>query len=133
MAFYLIDTNILIDLAGKRQSTPFFDRLIDEPGLRLGTHILCLAEYMAGASSHEEAFLNKWLESGELEIIYLDAIDDAIRAGKWRRQYSLTLPDALILASAARFKAHLLTNDDVFLKKAKTLLAATDPMTDLNH
>lgn len=130
MALYLIDTNILIDLAGKRQSAPFFDRLIDEPGLRLSTHILCVAEYMAGASSHEETFLNKWLESGELEVIYLDAIDDGMRAGKWRKQYSLTLPDALILASAARFKAHLLTNDDTFLKKANILLAATDPMPD---
>ncbi len=128
MSLYLLDTNILIDLAGKRDSHPFFERLMEDPHLRLATSILCIAEYMAGASSKEEHFLKNWIKSGELEVFYLDSIEDAMAAGNLRKRNAMNLPDALILVSALRTRAHLLTHDEIFLKKAKVFIPATDPM-----
>lgn len=128
MPLYLLDTNILIDLAGPKSSRSFFDALLEEPDTRLGTSILCLVEFMAGADAREEKFMTAWISSEELDLIYLDMVDDAIRAGALRKKHSLALPDALILVAAARLRAHLLTHDDAFLKKAKRIVRASDPI-----
>ena len=128
MPFYLLDTNILIDLAGEKSSKTFFEGLLEDPGVRLGTSILSIAEFAAGAGPQEEKFLKDWLQTEELEVICLDTVEDAFRAGELRRKHSLTLADALILASAVRERAHLLTHDEIFLKKAKTVIRVTDPL-----
>lgn len=128
MLFYLLDTNILIDLAGPKLSHLFFDQALEEKTLRLGTSILCAAEFFTGANAKESKFLKDWIETGELELVYLDSLEDAVEAGIIRKKHSLSMPDALILASCLRAKAHLLTHDDVFLKKAKKLIAATNPI-----
>ena len=127
MSLYLLDTNILIDLAGERHSSRFFERLLGDPQARLATSVLCVAEFMAGANKKEEGFLKEWIQSGELEVFYLDSAEDAFAAGNLRKRNSLNLPDALILTSALRTRAHLLTHDELFLKKAKELVAASDP------
>lgn len=131
MALYLLDTNILIDLAGKKASRAFFETLLEEAQVRLTTSILCIAEYMAGAAKKEEGFLKDWIKSGELEVLFLDSVEDAIAAGNLRKRHSLGLPDALILASALRARAHLLTHDEVFLNKVKVFLPASDPLGDV--
>ena len=128
MPFYLLDTNILIDLAGARHSHRFFDEILDEPGLRVGTSVLCVAEYMAGAGVKEGKFLKDWITADELEVLYLDSVEDAYRAAEFRKRQSLTLPDALILASALRTRAHLLTNDQLLLKKARSFIRVSDPL-----
>lgn len=127
MPLYLLDTNILIDLAGPRISGAFFEEILEEPELQLATSILCVAEFMAGAGVREEKFLKEWIQRDELEVFSLDSMEDAIKAGSLRKKHSITLPDALILATALRFKAHLLTHDQPFLKKAKALILASDP------
>lgn len=124
---HLLDTNILIDLAGERKSAPFFESLLNESNLQLGTSILCLAEFAAGAAPREEKFLRDWIRSRELEVIFLDAVEDAFEAGAMRMKQNLSLPDALILASAIRVGAHFITHDGTLLKKAKTFLKASDP------
>ena len=128
MPFYLLDTNLLIDLAGPRGSAPFFDRVLNEENVRLGTSILCVAEFMAGAGKRDGKFLLDWIETDELQVVYLDTVDDALRAGDMRRKRGCSLPDALILASALRAKAHLLTHDETLLKRCRDLLPVTDPI-----
>lgn len=128
MPFYLLDTNILIDLAGPKLSHPFFDNALEEKTLRLGTNILCAAEFFTGANAKEAKFLNDWIETGELELVYLDSLEDAIEAGTLRKRNNLSMPDALILASCLRAKAHLLTHDAILIKKAKKLLSVLDPI-----
>ena len=128
MPFYLLDTNILIDLAGPKLSHLFFDKALEDKTLRLGTSILCAAEFFTGANAKESKFLKDWIETGELELVYLDSLEDAVEAGAIRKKYLLSMPDALILASCLRARAHLLTHDDVLLKKAAKLLSASDPI-----
>lgn len=128
MANYLLDTNILIDLSGPKKSALFFDNLLREHDLNLTTTVLSITEYMAGAHKKEEKFLKQWVESGEIEIFYLDSLKAAYQAAELRKQHALTLPDAIILAIAVEHKAHLLTHDEVFLKKAKNFIHASDPM-----
>ncbi len=128
MPLYLLDTNILIDLSGPRRSRRFFERVLEEPAARLATSILCAAEYAAGAGGREEDFLKDLIKAGELEILPLDAVEDAFRAGHLRRKDSLGLPDALILTTALRHNAHLLTHDSEFLKKARSFVTASDPL-----
>ena len=128
MSLYLLDTNVLIDLAGEKHSSPFFEGILSEPDARLGTSILCLAEFMAGAGLKEEKFLRRWLDAGELEILCLDAVEDAFLAGDLRKKQGMLLPDALILASAIRLRAHLLTHDGILLKTAKKYISVRDPL-----
>lgn len=130
MPFYFLDTNILIDLAGEKASGPFFERALQEGDLRLATSILSVAEFMAGAGGKEEKFLRDWIKAGELDVIFIDSTEEAFRAGEFRRKQGLTLPDALIMLSALRVRAHLLTRDDALLKKAKTFLPVSDPVLE---
>ena len=132
VTLYLLDTNILIDLAGQKSSRSFFDSLLSERGLRFGTSILCVAEFLSGAQAKEERFLKNWISAGELEVIYLDSVEDAVHAAEFRRKHLLTLPDTLILASAIRTRAHLLTHDKALLNKARTFLPASDPLEEEN-
>ena len=127
MPLYLLDTNILIDVTGKKKTAPFFNKLLDQGGVHLATSVLCLAEFSAGAGKMEEKFIKDWLESGELEVLFLDSWELALAGGNLRKRNDLTLPDALILATALKVRAHLLTQDLEFLKKAKGFIAATDP------
>jgi predicted nucleic acid-binding protein len=131
MAYYFLDTNILIDLIGKKQSRFFLERALNEAGTKLGTSILSVAEFMVGAHAKERDLLEMFLDSEEIEVVPLDSVDLAKNAARLRKEHFLTLPDALILASAIRQEAHLLTHDTDLLKKAKRFLKATDPfMTD---
>lgn len=127
MSLYLLDTNILIDVAGKKKSAPFFNQLLDNGPFQLSTSVLCLAEFSAGAGRIDEKFIRDWLKSGELEVLFLDSPELALAGGNLRKRNDLTLPDALILATALKVRAHLLTQDREFLKKAKAFIAATDP------
>ncbi|MBI4365351.1 MAG: PIN domain-containing protein [Deltaproteobacteria bacterium] len=96
--------------------------------LRLSTSILCVAEFVVGAEAREEKLLRDWIDAGDLEVIGLDEVEDAYRAARFRKKQGLTLPDAFILASVFRLRAHFLTNDGNLLKKAKPLVEATDPI-----
>jgi len=128
MTHYLLDTNILIDLAGEKKSSPFFNQLIEGDRFQLSTSLLCLAEFAAGAGKREELFIKNWIESGELEILYLDSPEIAFAAGCLRKRNSLKLPDALILATALQWRAHLLTQDQAFLQRARTFISVTNPI-----
>jgi predicted nucleic acid-binding protein len=127
VSLYLLDTNILIDVAGKKKTAPFFNELLNQGGVQLSTSVLCLAEFSAGAGRVEENFIKNWLQTGELEVLYLDSWELALAGGNLRKRKEFTLPDALILATALKARAHLLTQDRDFLKKAKGFIAATDP------
>lgn len=128
MPAYLLDTNILIDLAGARRSRAFFQSALQQSDTRILTSILCVAEYLAGASAAEERFLRQWLASGELQIVYLDELLDAERAAQLRKRYGLALPDALIVAGAIRVEGRLLTHDALLLQKARKEVAVSDPL-----
>lgn len=128
MSLYLLDTNVLIDLSGPRHSRGFFERILGESSTRLSTSMLCIAEYAAGAGPGEEAFLKGLIDGGELDVFPIDSIEDALRAGHLRKKDSLGLPDALILMTALRHHAHLLTHDGEFLKKARTIVPTSDPI-----
>lgn len=130
MTLYLLDTNILIDLAGERKTAHFFNQILEKKGLRLCSSILCIAEYRVGAVPKELVFLEKWLASKELEILYLDHLEIAEKAANFRKKESLSLPDALILATALHGNAHLLTHDQEFLEKSKKFISASDPLSD---
>ncbi|MCC6271983.1 MAG: PIN domain-containing protein [Deltaproteobacteria bacterium] len=117
----------MIDLCGEKVSREFFERVMEEPQLRLATSILCVAEFMAGAAAAEEKFLKNWIKSGELEVCYIETLEEGTAAGNLRKRNGIPLPDALILASALRIRAHLLTHDEEFLKKAEMFLPVTDP------
>ncbi|MBI4125137.1 MAG: PIN domain-containing protein [Deltaproteobacteria bacterium] len=130
MTLYLLDTNILIDLAGAKRSRPFFDGILGASPFRLATHILCVAEFYAGGKEREVKFLEEWVRQDGLEIIYLDSLQDAAKAGRLRKKNALTIADALILSSTARIRGHLLTHDADLLKKAKQLLEVSDPLQE---
>lgn len=127
MSLYILDTNILIDLAGAKRSRRFFDQRLTDPQLRLATPILCVAEFYAGAGKREARFLENWIEQEGLEIIYLDSLQDAVKAGQLRKKHALMIADAIILASTLRVRGHLLTHDGEMLKKSRPLLEASDP------
>lgn len=127
MALYLLDTNVLIDLAGARESGPFFGGAIGRGDNRFGTSILCVAEFLAGARVREEKFLLEWIGSEELEIFFLDSVEGAKKAASIRKTHKLALPDALILATAARSGAVLLTHDRTFLDTANIFVKGIDP------
>jgi predicted nucleic acid-binding protein len=130
MSLYFLDTNVLIDLSSARKTRPFFERLLETGRLRLGTSLLCLAEYFAGAGPDEDRFLKNWIATGELEVFFLDSMEDAVHAAELRRKRSLLMPDALILASAVRHRAHLLTHDANLLRQASALIPSTDPFDE---
>ncbi len=126
MAVYFLDTNILIDWVGEKQSADFFrEHLSIET--QLATGIVCLTEFLVKASKHEEQLILKLIESEELEVCYFDDLEIAKSAAKLRKEVGVKLPDALILAMAIRLEAHLLTCDQNLLKKSRGLLKASDP------
>ena len=55
---------------------------------------------MAGAAASEGKFLKNWIKSGELEVFYIDTLEEGVAAGNLRKRNGIPLPDALILASA---------------------------------
>jgi predicted nucleic acid-binding protein len=124
---YLLDTNVLIDVTGKKKSAAFINKLLDDGPIQLATSVLCLAEFAVGAGRVEEKFIRDWLQSGDLEVLFLDSSELVFAAGNLRKRNGFTMPDALILATALKAKAHLLTQDREFLKRAKIFIAATDP------
>jgi len=94
----------------------------------LVTSILCVAEFFGGARTLEASFLKNWIQSDELDLLYVDSVEDAIRAWEIRKRYRLTLPDSLILAAAKRHRASFLTHDHDFLNKARHVVRAQDPL-----
>ncbi|MBI2336467.1 MAG: PIN domain-containing protein [Deltaproteobacteria bacterium] len=127
MVSYLLDTNILIDLCGGKRGKSFFQKILKGEEARIATSILCIAEFMAGAGRFEEKFLRHWIDSGELEIVYFDQLEDAYLAAKLRKENHLTLPDALILSCAIREKMHLLTYDADLLRNARHFISTSSP------
>lgn len=126
MATYFLDTNILIDLVGEKQSAVFFSEQLSLE-TQLATGIICLTEFLVKASKREEQVILQLIEADELEVCYFDDLATAHSAARLRKETGLKMPDALILAMAIKLKAHLLTCDQNLLKKSRGLLRATDP------
>ncbi len=127
MTVFLLDTNVLIDYFSARLTRPFFDDVFQAGSHRLMTSVICVAEYCAGADLKQEGLLEKWILSGELLMAYVDQYNDAQKAGALRRLHQLKLPDALILSSAIRENACLLTHDQNLLQKAGQHVHVWDP------
>ncbi len=127
MSLYFLDTNVLIDLSGEKQSRSFFEKIVDISETRLASTIICISEFIAGAKASEIKFLKGWIQSGELEIFFLNSMELAFQAAEIRKRDLLALPDSLILASVIQVKGHLLTHDKTFLEKAKKYVSASDP------
>jgi predicted nucleic acid-binding protein len=128
METYLLDTNILIDIATSQKSAAYFQNLIAKPQVRLVTHVLCIAEFLTGATSYEEKFLKNWIKSQELEVCYLDSLEETYLIPEIRSKTKLPLPDSLILASVMKNQAILVTHDQSFLKKAQKMGQVLDPI-----
>jgi predicted nucleic acid-binding protein len=113
---FLLDTNILLYIAGKRIDTTalpqgeFFISFVTE------LEILSYPSLMP----QEEIRLRKLLAGMPVVDATREIKDSAIAL---RKQYRLKLPDALIAATAQTLKATLITNDKGFnaIKEITTL------------
>ncbi len=100
---YLIDTNILISLFNQELTQPV-------PNGTIGYSVITNIEVLSfkGLSSQEERLIRSSLKG--LVQVYLSATI-AEKTIQLRRQYSLKMPDAIIVASAWEYDAVLITND----------------------
>ena len=113
---FLLDTNILLYVAGKR---------LDIADLPTGEYYISFVTELEilsypSLTSKEETQLRKLLADTPVIDANREIKDLAISL---RRQYRLKLPDALIAATARALKATLLTNDKEFdaIKEITTL------------
>ena len=106
----VIDTDIVIDhLRGHQPSISFFESILHTDDVFFSA--ITEAELVAGKACADENkkelllhFLHRW-------IIIPVSHEIAVLAGDLAREYSLTLPDALIAATARIHKAELLTRN----------------------
>ncbi|QQR80120.1 MAG: PIN domain-containing protein [Deltaproteobacteria bacterium] len=129
MLTYLLDTNILIDLATQKNSASFFEKIIQSKATTLVTSIICVAEFLTKSSREEEKFLKKFIESGELEVIGFQFMQEALKAGELRKKLGLRLPDAIVLMTCENRSTTLLTHDKEFFQKAKSVVKSIDPFS----
>jgi predicted nucleic acid-binding protein len=110
MGRYLIDTDVLIDhLRGQGRALEFLKKLAAEGSVSLYS-VIGKAEIYSGIRPEEEETVALLFSSmGEVSV---DG-EVAELAGRYRRQFyashGLLLPDALVAASAKKFKAVLVT------------------------
>ncbi|WP_335098047.1 type II toxin-antitoxin system VapC family toxin [Nostoc sp.] len=100
---YLIDTNILISLFNQELTQPV-------PNGTIGYSVITNIEVLSfkGLSSQEESLIRSSLQG--LVQVYLSTTIAEKTIQLWR-QYSLKMPDAIIVASAWECDAVLITND----------------------
>lgn len=129
MSVYLLDTNILIDLAGPQTSRGFILKQAQLPDVAFATSIICVAEFFGGANTVERRWLETWLRSTELQIVYLDQLDDAYVIGELRQQARFRMADAMIVQAARKIGATLLTADRQLAGAAGGLVPVVNPLT----
>lgn len=105
---YLLDTNILLYIAGKK---------IDYAALPEGEYYTSFTTELEilsypSLTSHEEKNLKRLLH--EIPIIDMTS-EIKEQAIMFRKKYRLKLPDAIIAATALCLRATLFTNDKSFL------------------
>lgn len=126
MVLYHLDTNILVDLTIHKHSAHFF-KTNTSPHTRLATSLICLSEFIVGANSQENRMLKALIDSGAIETVGFTTFKEAQITADIRKKTGLKLPDAIILSTAIQKQAHLLTNDQKLLEKAKSYIPVTNP------
>lgn len=107
---FTIDTNILIYyVAGDKQAADFLLKQISS-GAVLIIPTIVVAEFLSfpGLKAKEQTFFANLL--GQLQIEPL-SFEIAQKAGGIRRKYKITLPDAIVAATALQTKTTLLTRN----------------------
>lgn len=131
----LIDTNVFLsarnpDEEGHRESASLLDR-VDAGELRALVSVVSIAEIRAGLQDHEvrtvwQAFTSHLVSSEDYSVIPVD-ISIAEFAGEIRRRTKLSLPDALIVATAKQSGADYIVTWDRELDRAQSVVKARAP------
>lgn len=108
---YLLDTNILIDWFTGGPSQGALEAHLQEPDCRLGTAWICATEFLVKATREEASMLHELVACGDLALHELQGLESAVLVGNYRHRSGLPLPDCMILATAARADATLITRD----------------------
>lgn len=116
---YLLDTNILIDWFAGGSGQNLILKRLEEPGSQLATAWICAAEFLVKARAKEEKALFNIIQSNDLQLLELTGTETLSLVAEIRQKTQLPLPDTMILATAKHHHATLLTQDQVFLRKAK--------------
>ena len=116
---YLLDTNILIDWFAEGPSQKFLLQRVKHESCQLSTSWICAAEFLVKAGRKEERALFQLFEAEELRLYDVGGSDTLAQVAGLRRTLSLPLPDCIILATAIRTRATLLSRDEMLCKKAK--------------
>lgn len=123
MSRYLIDTSIIIDyLRGHRPTVRWLKELLSN-NHQLYLSVLTQAELYAGLSSRKYEFRQALASlTVSFKKIPIDE-DTAVRAGYLKRDYGVTLFDAVIAATAINNRLTLITRDKDFsrIKELKRL------------
>lgn len=127
MTVYHLDTNVLIDLCGEKQSGDFFSGLLLKKGHRFETSVICILEFLSGAEAREEGWILDFIRARELAVVYFDSIELAKNTADIRKKTGLKTPDALVVATALSRSAILLTFDQELIKRARGVMLAQAP------
>ena len=126
MSKYLIDTSLIIDyLRDHRPTVRLLKELLSNNN-QLYLSVLTQAELYAGLSSRKYEFRHALASlTVSFKKILLDE-DTAVKAGYLKRDYDVTLFDAIIAATALNNRVTLITRDKDFnrikeLKKLKII------------
>lgn len=111
MAGYLLDTNVLIAWFNKLGDYEFLEELIDTPGVRLYTSVICIAEFHVGCTAADARRLKNILDRGEIGVIPFDKVSVAESAADLRNKHGLKMPDAIVAATAKERHLTLFTFD----------------------
>lgn len=118
---YLLDTNILIGWFTTGPAQQFLEREMRATHCLLSTSWICAAEFLVKAGKKESTALLNLFECGDLLLYEVGGVEDLQDVSAIRRRTRLPLPDCIIIATAARHKATLLTHDAELLSKGKRI------------
>ncbi len=111
----VFDTNIVISIFnGHSESIQLFEKIRTES--QIGLSIISLVEIYSGAQSRDLKKIRSAIS--DLTILPFDQPEIAEMAASYRRDFHITTPDAIILATCAMGPHHFYTYDKE-LKKIK--------------
>ncbi len=125
-----IDTNTFIAINNEEEDASFCEKIvqaIEKHELSASVSTIVIAEMLVGfySNNDEEAaekFLKKIKDCYEIVPI---SIDIAQQAAKFRADYKVKLPDALIYACALASQSdYLISNDNPLSKKDKRIISS---------
>lgn len=117
----LVDTTVCIDFLRKNQNAAKFFETVFASGERISVSVITVAELFSGKDCEDNEKLNV-LETflSYFEVLETD-LSIAKTAGFFRREYSISLPDAIIAATSLIHNQELISCDMKAFSKLKEI------------